>query len=234
MNGKLRLKRLMFSMASLVDLGQEVTSSKELTEKMKAALYVVTGMFSVPRAALFIYHPQQKSLILLTNKGQKGNYDREIKLSVPPDNVGAFRPNEPHSLREITISSFYNRNSGAFLKLQTKIFLPLFAKNEFVGAIALGNKIGGASFRQNEKDLLRVIAHQIAITLHNAVLFLELTKKATENKRLYESMRRIYNDTIQAFSAAIDAKDEYTKDHSYRVACYAVAIAKELDRKSVV
>jgi putative nucleotidyltransferase with HDIG domain len=41
-------------------------------------------------------------------------------------------------------------------------------------------------------------------------------------------MRRIYHDTIQAFSAAIDAKDGYTKDHSYRVACYAVAIAREL------
>ena len=231
MNGKLHLKRLMFSMASLVDLGQEVTSSKELTEKMKAALYVVTGMFSVPRAALFVYHPQQKSLALLTNKGQKGNSVHDIKLSVLSDNILAFRPNEPHSVRELASSSFYNRNSGVFSKLQTKIFLPLFAKNEFVGAMALGSKLGGASFRQNEKDLLRVIAHQIAITLHNAVLFLELAKKATENKRLYDSMRRIYNDTIQAFSAAIDAKDEYTKDHSYRVACYAVAIAKELGWK---
>jgi putative nucleotidyltransferase with HDIG domain len=63
------------------------------------------------------------------------------------------------------------------------------------------------------------------------MLFLEVSKKATENKKLYESMRRIYNDTIQAFSAAIDAKDEYTKDHSYRVACYAVAIARELGWK---
>jgi putative nucleotidyltransferase with HDIG domain len=63
------------------------------------------------------------------------------------------------------------------------------------------------------------------------MLFLELTKKATENKKLYESMRRIYHDTIQAFSAAIDAKDGYTKNHSYRVACYAVAIARELGWK---
>jgi putative nucleotidyltransferase with HDIG domain len=44
-------------------------------------------------------------------------------------------------------------------------------------------------------------------------------------------MQRIYHDTIQAFAAAIDAKDDYTKDHSYRVASYAVAIARELGWK---
>jgi HD-GYP domain-containing protein (c-di-GMP phosphodiesterase class II) len=188
-------------------------------------------MFSVPTAAFFVYRPQKKSLALLANKGQKRTYPQEIKLSVLSNDIPAFRPNEPHPIREITGSPFYHRNQSVFSRLRFRIFLPLFAKDDFVGAIALGSKLGGASFRQNEKDLLRVIAHQIAITLHNAVLFLEVTKKAAENKRLYESMRRIYHDTIQAFSAAIDAKDEYTKDHSYRVACYAVAIAKELGWK---
>jgi putative nucleotidyltransferase with HDIG domain len=38
----------------------------------------------------------------------------------------------------------------------------------------------------------------------------------------------MYHDTIRAFAAAIDAKDEYTKNHSSRVARYAVAIAREL------
>ena len=76
-----------------------------------------------------------------------------------------------------------------------------------------------------------MIAHQMAITLHNARLFLEVAKKAAENKKLYSSMQQIYQDTIQAFATAIDAKDEYTKDHSYRVASYAVAIARELGWK---
>ena len=44
-------------------------------------------------------------------------------------------------------------------------------------------------------------------------------------------MRHIYNDTIKAFAAAIDAKDVYTKNHSFRVAKYAVAIAGELGWK---
>lgn len=231
MNKLLHLKRLVFSMASLVDLGQEVTSSKDLTEKMKAALYVVTGMLSVPRAGLFVYHPHRKSLDLLVHKGLKEGAAQELKLSVQSDHIPFFRANEPHPIRELSRTLFYEHNSGMFLKLQTRMFIPLFAKDEFVGALALGKKLGQSSFRQSEKVVLRVVAHQMAMTLHNAILFLELTKKAAENKRLYESMRRIYHETIQAFSAAIDAKDEYTKNHSYRVACYAVAIARELGWK---
>jgi putative nucleotidyltransferase with HDIG domain len=230
-NKKMLLKRLMFSMASLVDLGQEVTSSKDLAEKMKAALYVITGTFSVPSAALFVYNPQRKNLELLVQKGHKDKVRQELVLSVTADHIQRFRVNEPHPVKEITGSAFFERNGEVFSKLQTRMFIPLFARDEFVGALALGKKLDRAAYRQGEKDVLRVVAHQMAITLHNAMLFLELAKKAAENKRLYENMRRIYHDTIQAFSAAIDAKDEYTRDHSYRVACYSVAIARELGWK---
>ncbi|MGE5173943.1 MAG: HD-GYP domain-containing protein [Betaproteobacteria bacterium] len=230
-NKKLHLKRLMFSMASLVDLGQEATSSKDLLAKMKAALYVITGTFSVPTAALFVYRQQGKNLDLLVEKGYRDGSLQDIKLSVLSEHIKHFRINDPHTGRDMADSAFFKQNQVVFTKLRTKIFLPLFAKGEFVGAITLGKKLGGVPYRQAEKDVLRVIAHQMAITLHNAQLFLELAKKAAENKRLYRNMQRIYHDTIQAFAAAIDAKDEYTKNHSYRVASYAVAIAKELGWK---
>ena len=225
------MKRMMFSIASLADLGQEVSSSKELTDKMRSALYVVTGMFSVPSASLYAYEAPKKCLKLLAHKGHKDAITQVSRLTIRADQVGKFRINEPHTIRELSLSDFYEQNSSVFASLQARIFLPLFVKDEFVGALALGKKIGKTPFRPSDKDVLRVVAHQLAITLHNARLFRDLARKAAENKRLYENMRRIYHDTIQAFAAAIDAKDEYTKDHSYRVASYAVAIARELGWK---
>ena len=220
---------MMFSVASLVDLGQEATSTKELAEKMKAALYVIAGTFSVTTAALFSFNRQRKSLLLLASKGRREGSGMLVpRLDVTSAHIKSFRMNEPQSYRNLTESAFFKGNRTALTHLQARIFLPLFAKGEFVGALILGTKLGNASFRQADKDVLRVIAHQMAITLHNNQLFLELSKKAAENKRLYNNMQRIYQDTIQAFAAAIDAKDGYTKDHSYRVASYAVAIAKEL------
>ena len=228
---KLNLKRLMFSMTSLADLGQEATSSKDFAAKMKAALYVITGMFSVPSAALFIYRPQRHHLELLVDKGHRDKSLQGSALPILSDQITRLRANDPHTAHDLAANAFYRRNQDLLTKLQTTIFLPLFVKGEFVGAVALGRKLGGAPFRAAEKDVLRIVAHQMAITLHNARLFLELAEKAAENKKLYTSMQRIYHDTIEAFAAAIDAKDEYTKEHSYRVASYAVAIARELGWK---
>jgi putative nucleotidyltransferase with HDIG domain len=231
LNKKIHLKRLMFSIASLIDLGQEATSSKDLMAKMKAALYVITGTFSVPTAALFVYKSPGKRLDLLVEKGHRDRAQQKIRLGVSGAQINKFRMNEPHTVGDMAENDFFRQHKAEFSRLHINIFLPLFAKDEFIGAITLGRKLGGAPYRQGEKDVLRVIAHQMAITLHNSQLFMELAKKAAENKRLYTNMQRIYNDTIQAFAAAIDAKDEYTKDHSYRVANYAVAIAKELGWK---
>ena len=41
-------------------------------------------------------------------------------------------------------------------------------------------------------------------------------------------MKSVYFETIKALSNAVEAKDEYTKGHSYRVAQYAVGIAQEM------
>ena len=220
------LKRLLFSLSSLVDLGQEVTSSDNFSRRMKTALFVITGMFSVPKAALLAYNQNRYKLELLISKGLK-ELDG-ISMQIKTKDIKAFGKNEPCSINiSGNKSVFYGQSEDLFKKLHAKTFIPLFAKDEFVGAIILGKRLSKDSYLKSEKDVLKVIANQIAITLHNANLFRSLSNKVNENKRLYQNMRHIYHDTIQAFAAAIDAKDVYTKNHSYRVARYAVAIARE-------
>lgn len=44
----------------------------------------------------------------------------------------------------------------------------------------------------------------------------------------YMNMRQTFLDTVRSLSATIDAKDPYTKGHSFRVASYSTALAREL------
>jgi putative nucleotidyltransferase with HDIG domain len=94
--------------------------------------------------------------------------------------------------------------------------------------VLLGEKFSAEPYTAEDFELLRIIAAQIAVALNNHSLFRDLSDQLDENRSLYEEMRRIYHDTLQAFAAAIDAKDAYTKHHSQRVAKYSVAIAREL------
>jgi putative two-component system response regulator len=68
---------------------------------------------------------------------------------------------------------------------------------------------------------------------------LERQRLMSENRSYQENLelrvadqavqiRRMFEESLQALNRALEAKDEYTRDHSYRVASTSVAIAHEL------
>lgn len=226
MSARPDMKRLLFNLTALVDLGQEVTSSHEYTDRMKTALYVITGMFSIPHAALFVAEGGKGELAFLTGKGLTNL--AHARLSLDAAEVARLPRNEPMGISSLRRTALFKRNAGVLTQMNAMVVVPLHAKEEFIGMVVLGPRLSGNRYTQMERDVLQVAAHQIATAMYTARLFSQLADQALENYRLYEDMHGIYHDTIQAFATAIDAKDQYTKHHSFRVAHYAAAIANEL------
>jgi putative nucleotidyltransferase with HDIG domain len=222
----LELKRVLYNISALADLGHEVTSASNFNLKIRSVLYVIMGTFLSVRGAIFYYAKDKRAIIPIAHKG----FDEEspLNLAVTPEQLTHMRKNEAFNLstpgEPVPPVTHMNRLTQAGVE----IFVPLWTREEFIGALALSGKITEEPYSAEDFELLKVIANQIAITLHNHTLFINLSTQLEKNRRLYEEMRLIYHDTIQAFAAAIDAKDVYTKNHSYRVARYVVAIAKEL------
>lgn len=86
-------------------------------------------------------------------------------------------------------------------------------EERIIGAIEAVNKIEG-TFDEDDAQLLQTLANQAATVLHIA--------------ELYADANELFLNIIQAFTAAIDAKDPYTQGHSQRVSDYSIAIAREL------
>lgn len=63
-------------------------------------------------------------------------------------------------------------------------------------------------------------------------LFMGPLLLARYSYKLYIDMRRVYIDTVKAFSQAIEIKDPYTQGHSMRVGEYAVALGKRVKLSS--
>jgi putative nucleotidyltransferase with HDIG domain len=86
-------------------------------------------------------------------------------------------------------------------------------ESKIIGGLEAMNKLAG-DFSPEDIQLLRALADQAATVLHLA--------------RLYADANELFFDSIQAITAAIDAKDPYTKGHSQRVSDFSVIIAQEM------
>lgn len=208
------LKKALYNISALADLGQAITSESVFHEKIQSVFYVLTGTFLANKGAILSYDKSVNKLNTLTQNGfSPADLDR-----VDPEKLMSLDKNEPCLIGDDPVLTV----PGA------EILAPLWVRDEFIGVLLLSGKVTGVPYTQEDVELLNVIANQIAIVLNNHSLFMNLSDKLEENRRLYEEMRHIYHGTLQAFAAAIDAKDAYTQNHSYRVAKYSAAIAREL------
>jgi putative nucleotidyltransferase with HDIG domain len=209
----MELRKALFNLSSLADLGGEITSEKSFQEKLQSLLHVILGTFLTAKGAIAYREKPEGEIRFASSRGFEGLSPTDIDLAP----VLAAGRNEP-----------YRPADDALRVAGGEVIVPLWVKNDFIGFIVLGKKFTSEPYTTEDFEILGVIAHQIAIALKNHALFLDLSEKLDENRKLYEEMRRIYHDTLQAFAAAIDAKDVYTRHHSQRVARYSVAIAREL------
>ncbi|HBX69856.1 MAG TPA: hypothetical protein DEH25_10895 [Chloroflexi bacterium] len=72
------------------------------------------------------------------------------------------------------------------------VYVPIHTKDDWVGIFALGPKSSGASYFDNDLDLLNTLANQTAVALQNARLVGSLVRINNEFRRAYSSMEEAH------------------------------------------
>jgi HD-GYP domain-containing protein (c-di-GMP phosphodiesterase class II) len=225
----------MFSISTMEELGEVLSSHNHFHENLETALLSLMGAVPVARGALLLYDRRRGDLELAAARGS--SVDCGLRLGFSPGLAHAlWRRRRPVLLNHPPAGlASWVRRTAVLRELGTVLLAPLRFKNELVGAVALGEKYTGSVYDDADHELIMVMANYIAIGVHNQALLSHLEKantalrrKVLENRRLYHDLEVIYADTVKALGAAIDAKDPYTRGHSDRVARIAVALGRAL------
>ena len=95
------------------------------------------------------------------------------------------------------------------------LIAPVRGKEDVTGYMVFFRSMERRFFTAYEKKFIGIIENIISPTV--------------ETLKLYDNLHALYISTVKSLAAAIDAKDEYTHGHSFRVARYSVAIGKKMN-----
>jgi len=71
------------------------------------------------------------------------------------------------------------------------VYVPIYAKGEWIGLLALGPKVSGDRYFDDDLALLSTLADQTAVAMENARLFDDLRARNAENERLNKELARL-------------------------------------------
>lgn len=144
---------------------------------------------------------------------------KKIRLPLNEGIAGWVAKNkQPLSISDVQKDPRFCSRIDQEIKFVSKSILcvPLLIKDRVIGVVEAINKIDeAAGFSQDDLELMQAMANQEAI--------------AIENARLYEDLKDLFFNSIQALVTTIEAKDPYTHGHSERVMIYSQAVAQELN-----
>jgi signal transduction histidine kinase len=94
-----------------------------------------------------------------------------------------------------------------FTGLNADVYVPIYAKGEWIGFLALGPKRSGDRYFDDELTLLSTLADQTAVALENARLVDDLRARTREIERLNEDLARANVELTQMGQAKSDFID---------------------------
>jgi signal transduction histidine kinase len=81
-----------------------------------------------------------------------------------------------------------------FNHLEAEVYLPIFSKREWIGLLALGAKISGNRYSEEDLVTLQALANQTAVALDNARLVENLVQLNTELRQAYRALDKANHD----------------------------------------
>jgi putative nucleotidyltransferase with HDIG domain len=210
-----RLSRQFKTLVTKAEIDRAILSSLETEKIVKTVMTRMRECFSYDTVSISLMDSEKD----LTAQTYSGSVHQEREISKQSIQI------EPRDLQTLYINPKYffidgNQKIPTYLlnlaKSGSKSFLvlPVFLQEKVSAIIAFGQS-GQMAQSEEDLNLVRQMADQVAVALANS--------------NLIEELNRLNWGTLKALARTVDAKSSWTAGHSERVAEMALKIGKELN-----
>ena len=220
--------KLIHTFGALAELGQEVANRNDFHETMRTSLHLLLGSIAIMRGGVARYSRFEHSMQMVAVRGLGDDFP--LSLSLTHEDERQFLANGlyPIEVSQAQVLPFVQVYDNSLSRTQIELIVPLVIRDEMVGALLLGEKATGEPYSSYDRDIISAMARHIGVAIAQRNMLADLERQADENRKLFDSLKTTYRDTVRAFAAAIDCKDRYTEGHSVRVGKYSEIIGEEL------
>lgn len=220
--------KLVHVFGALADLGAEIANKNNFHDTIRTSIHLLLGSLGIMRGGAARYAKYENELSMLAMRGMGEEFP--LSLGVCHEDERQFRQNGiyPIEVAAAKVLPFYQVYCQSIERSGIQYLVPLIIHEELMGVVFVGEKASGEAYSGHDMEVICAMARHIGVAISQRNLLAELERKADENRKLYDEMRTTYKDTVRAFAAAIDSKDQYTEGHSVRVGKYTEIIACEL------
>lgn len=205
----------------IIRVYDELSLMYSLTNKLGSEMDVDTICRRVLEETEKILEVQNLSIMLLDNgsgklrtrdcRGRDADAARDFTADMSSGFIGqVMRQGTPVTICDIMASEVISFPYPA----RSILCVPLVTDDRAIGLLLATDKLSLQEFWSRELKLMGMFAMEIAASIMKA--------------QLYQDIKTMFINTVEAFASAIDAKDPYTYGHSRRVALVSMAICEEL------
>jgi len=202
---------------TLYEASRVMTSTLDPQELATKMLEEVGKLIPNDRAEIWVFDEGRGELkVLAASRGAAALiFQERVRLDDPSSTAWIGRNREALLIREIKpgLEVSTQRWLVGEEPMRSYIGVPLLKGDRLVGTLELASRTLQA-FHEGHLDTLKVFASHLAM--------------AVENARLYSEVEQTFIDTLSALANSLEAKDDYTRNHSERVTQVALLIGKQM------
>jgi putative nucleotidyltransferase with HDIG domain len=213
--------RFMGLLKTLAEVAPLTTAERDFPERVCIVLERMLEALDAQQGAIFILDEQASRLTCVAEAGMEA-LPSTITLN-PAQGEEWSSLLSPRAVRGTDLADYFGPSERQLKNIRCIAALRVLGK--LVGAIAIGKRNGGEDFGALDIEGLELLTSQLALMLHNHALQEALHHQVADNLRLMQALHRSQEDVMDAFAAAIDAKDPHMHGHSQNVARYSAEIA---------